>query len=114
MAVTIDTSLAVSLIDSEAKTTMRLLNRLLSTVVTSYDQGVLILPSGAVDQEIANTGFKKVILLSSELITVKVGSSTATPITDATLFVLESADSNSLFVSNSSGSDSTIDFIFVS
>jgi len=114
MAITVDMSLAVSLLDSEAKTNVRLLSKVISTAMSSYDQGILILISGAVDQEIANTKFKKLIIVSSANITVKVGSSTASPMNEITTFILDSDESNSLFLSNSSGSDATIDFIFVS
>ena len=114
MAKTIDTDIAVSLIDSDAKTNMRLLNRLISTVMVSYEHGTLVLTSGVVDQEIANTGFKKLIIISSEPITIKIGDTTATPMTNVTSFILDSADSNNLFLSNPSGSDSIITFVFAS
>ena len=114
MAKTIDTSLAVSLVDSDTSTNMRLMNRLVSVVMTSYEQGTMILLASAADQEIANTGFKQLIIISSEPISIKVGSSTATAMTNATFFVLDSSDSSSLFLTNTSGSDSTIEFVFAS
>jgi len=114
MSKTIDINLSASLVDTDAKTNMRLLNKLISSPMSSYDQGTLILASGIVDQEIANTGFNKLIIISSEPITIKIGDTTATSIEHTTFFVLDSLDSRSLFLSNDSGSDSTIEFVFTS
>ena len=112
MAKTIDISLSVSLIDLDAKSNMRLLNTIISNPMVSYDQGTLILSAGTVDQEVANTGFNRLILLSSEPITIKVGDPTANAIEHTTFFILDSLDTRSLFLSNASGSDATIEFVF--
>ncbi len=112
MSQVITTDLAISLIDDKLKIKNRLISTSITEPITSYEQGRLVIPPGTIGKELSTTEFKHLVIRSDNPISLKLNSPTSTAIIDVSFFAVNTNGNNSIFLTNTSGSDSNIEFTF--